>query len=140
VNIVRRAHELQRARPDRAFADLQDAIGTNDITRYFPFFAEATNEVNPTVSILNQLQREAAGRIKLGLDLQGGTLFIVAMDTNRLASVEPKTNSFGKVEMVTNQVVELEGALSQAVEVLRKRVDRFGVAEPIISPRATIAS
>ena len=28
----------------------------------------------------------------------------------------------------------MEGALSQAVEVLRKRVDAFGVAEPIIQP------
>jgi SecD/SecF fusion protein len=26
----------------------------------------------------------------------------------------------------------VRGALSQAVEVLRKRVDRFGVAEPVI--------
>src|SRR5437899_8871242 len=56
------------------------------------------------------------------------------MDTNRLVSVEPITNNLGKIEMVTNRVSELEGALSQAVEVLRKRVDKLGVAEPLIQP------
>ena len=29
---------------------------------------------------------------------------------------------------------DVSGALSQAVEVLRKRVDAFGVAEPVIQP------
>ena len=85
--------------------------------------------------ILNRLQREAAGKIKLGLDLQGGMSFLLEMDTNRLASIETVTNSTtGKIEMVTNQVAELQGALSQAIDVLRRRVDKFGVAEPIIQP------
>lgn len=49
--------------------------------------------------------------IKLGLDLKGGTAFLI----------------------------ELEGApsskaLEQAVEVIRKRVDRFGLSEPMIQP------
>jgi SecD/SecF fusion protein len=35
--------------------------------------------------------------------------------------------------MITNRY-EVDSALSQAVEVLRKRVDAFGVAEPIIQP------
>jgi SecD/SecF fusion protein len=117
VSIVRQAREMQKKRPERAFANLQDAIGTNNITHYFPFFPDATNEVNPTIFILNQLQREAAGRIKLGLDLQGGTSFLVEMDTNRLENMQ-----------------DAGTALSQAVEVLRKRVDRFGVAEPLIQP------
>ena len=87
----------------------------------------------PNTFILNQLQRDASGKIKLGLDLQGGTSFLVEMDTNSLADVETITNSAGAVETVTN-VARTEGALSQAVEVLRKRVDAFGVAEPIIQP------
>jgi SecD/SecF fusion protein len=132
-NIVFQARELQKEHPERAFGNLQKAIGTNDITKYFPFM-QAKNELYPTTAILNRLQREAAGRIKLGIDLQGGTLFLVEMDTNRLMTVETVTNSAGKVVTVTNQVTGLEGALSQAVEVLRRRVDRFGVAEPIIQP------
>ena len=60
--------------------------------------------------------REAAGKIRLGLDLQGGTSFRVKMDTSAITNKQDST-----------------AALSQAVEVLRKRVDRFGVAEPRIS-------
>jgi len=116
-NIWVRVVQLQKQRPDRAFGNLQDAIGTNEITRYFPFF-NAKDEINPTMAILNRLQREAAGKIKLGLDLQGGTSFMVEMDTSKLDA--------------TNTTVSM--ALESAVEVLRKRVDKFGVAEPIIQP------
>jgi SecD/SecF fusion protein len=126
--IVQRVQPLQQARPEREFANLQEAIGTNSITPYFPFF-NVTNKLHPNVFILNQLQRDALGKIKLGLDLQGGTSFLVEMDTNRLVYVETITNQSGQVETITNQV-RVEGAVSQAIEVLRKRVDAFGVAEP----------
>ena len=133
TNILQRLQPLQAARPEREFSNLQEAIGTNSITPYFPFF-DAKNEVHPNTFILNQLQREASGKIKLGLDLQGGTSFLVEMDTNSLVYVETVTNkSTGVVETITN-LARVEGALSQAVEVLRKRVDAFGVAEPIIQP------
>ena len=115
--IVSNAMVLQRAMPEKPYEDLREAIGTNNIIRYFPFFG-ATNELNPTTAILNRLQREAAGRIRLGLDLQGGTSFLVTMNTNALTS-------------------DVSGALSQAVEVLRKRVDRLGVAEPLIQPQGS---
>jgi SecD/SecF fusion protein len=126
--IVDRVKPLQSARPEREFANLQEAIGTNNIAPYFPFF-NVTNKVHPNVFILNQLQRDALGKIKLGLDLQGGTSFLVNMDTNRLVYVETITNQSGQVETITNQA-RVEGAVSQAIEVLRKRVDAFGVAEP----------
>src|SRR5271167_467591 len=128
TNILNRLAPLQSARPDREFANLSDAIGTNDIENYFPFIS-AKNELNPTTFILNQIQRDASGKIKLGLDLQGGTSFLVEMDTNALAGAEDDNN--------TNHVTrapDVTGALSQAVEVLRKRVDAFGVAEPVIQP------
>jgi SecD/SecF fusion protein len=134
-NIVAQAGSLEKLRPDRAYADLLQAIGTNDIQRYFPFF-DARNQLHPTTYILNRLQREAAGRIRLGIDLAGGTSFLVKLDTNRLASVETVTNSLGQVETVTNAPVaaDVSGALSQAVDVLRNRVDKFGVAEPVFQP------
>jgi SecD/SecF fusion protein len=127
TNILERLAPLQTARPDRAFANLQDAIDTNSIAKYFPSI-DAKNELYPTTYILNQLQRDASGKIKLGLDLQGGTSFLVEMDTNRLADA---------ADNGTNHVAaapDISGALSQAVEVLRKRVDQFGVAEPVIQP------
>jgi SecD/SecF fusion protein len=112
--IVERAMEKQRDFPEKPYENLKQAIGTNDITRFFPFFG-VTNDNHPTITILNRLQREAAGKIRLGIDLQGGTSFVVGMKTN---SLPPGA--------------DVSGALSEAVEVLRKRVDRFGVAEPII--------
>ena len=121
--IVDQALALQKAGTNNEFAALQYAIGTNDIQKYFPFIG-AQNQVHPTLFILNRLQRDAAGRIKLGLDLQGGTSFLVEMDTNVLFQAD--TNSIRSQSEVAN------AALSQAVEVLRKRIDRFGVAEPII--------
>ena len=127
TNILERLTPLQQARPDREFANLSDAIGTNKIQNYFPFIA-ATNQLYPTTYILNQLQRDASGKIKLGLDLQGGTSFLVEMDTNALANAEDNgTNAVSRAP-------DVSGALSQAVEVLRKRVDAFGVAEPVIQP------
>ena len=132
TKIVAQVEDLQKLHPDREFVNLQEAIGTNDIRTYFPFI-DAKNVLYPTTFVLNQLQRDASGRIKLGLDLQGGTSFLVEMDTSRLVYVDTTTNNAGQVTTVTNQA-EVTSALSQAVEVLRRRVDAFGVAEPIIQP------
>ena len=52
--------------------------------------------------------------IKQGLDLKGGTSFLLQMDLSKIDSQGHAT------------------ALGQAVEIIRKRVDRFGVAEPVI--------
>src|ERR1051326_6785769 len=53
-------------------------------------------------------------KIALGLDIQGGTSFLIRLK----AGDKPIT----------------KGMLDQAVEVIRKRIDVFGVSEPIISP------
>jgi len=132
TGILTRLEPLVKNAPNREFTDLQEAIGTNDIQNYFPFFS-AKNQTDPNTFILNQLQRDASGKIKLGLDLQGGTSYLVSMDTSKLASIETRTNSAGQVVTVTN-IPDVSGALSQAVDVLRKRIDQFGVAEPVIQP------
>lgn len=113
--ILARFRDLQRQRPQSEFINLVEAIGTNDVTRYFPY--DVKGEPDATRSVLNALQRDAAGKIRLGLDLQGGTSFLVGVDLSNI----PED---GKPR-----------ALSQAAEVLRKRVDRFGVAEPVIQPQ-----
>ena len=115
-NIVDRAAQLQKENPIRTFGNLKDAVGTNEIAKYFPHIV-AKNEKNPSLFVLNKLQAEAAGKIKLGLDLQGGTSFLVGLDTTALS-----TNSDRTVVM------------ENAVGVLRKRVDRLGVAEPLLQP------
>jgi len=114
-NIVAQAEQLQKQNPANPYGSLRSAVGTNDIARYFSYGTK--NEKNPSLYVLNRLQRDAAGQIKLGLDLKGGVSFLVGMDTSALG---------------TN--VDRGTALENAVEVLRKRVDRLGVAEPIIQP------
>lgn len=115
--ILDRAEAMQKTNTARAYGNLRDAVGTNDLRPYFVYDVKA--EKNPNQAILNRVQRKATGKIKLGLDLQGGVQFLVSLDTNRLAQGESSTR---------------DRALSQAVEVLRKRVDKFGVAEPVIQP------
>ncbi len=123
VAIVNEAQQLQHAGTND-FAALQQAIGTNDIQKNFSFI-NAKTQVRPTTYILNRLQREASGKIKLGLDLQGGTSFLMEMNTNALAA---NTNSGQPASEAVG------AALSQAIQVLRKRIDQFGVAEPDIRP------
>ncbi|HZF02517.1 MAG TPA: protein translocase subunit SecD, partial [Methylomirabilota bacterium] len=124
-NILAQAESLQKSGANSEFANLREAIGTNDIEKYFG----TVNASDPTTFILNQIQRDASGKIKLGLDLQGGTAFLVEMDTNALNEVAVNGNTNG-----VNQSQNTSAAISQAVEVLRKRVDQFGVAEPVIQP------
>ena len=114
--IVARARQLQAERPAQPYLNLLEAIGTNRIARYFPS-VDVSAETHPTQAILNNLQKEGAGKIKLGLDLQGGQSFLVRLDTNKMASADVQAR-----------------VRDQAVEVLRKRVDKFGVAEPVIMP------
>ncbi|MDB6026710.1 MAG: protein-export rane protein SecD [Verrucomicrobiales bacterium] len=121
--IVKHAEELRDQdrkdkKADHPYANLKEAIGTtNDVTKYFPL-VDAKSETDPTRAVLNYVQKEAAGKIHLGLDLRGGSSFLLAMDASSL----------------TNSVNDKKSALDQAVEVLRKRVDRLGVAEPLIQP------
>ena len=55
-------------------------------------------------------------KIRLGLDLQGGTSFLIRLVPQTETGITPDL-------------------LDQAVEVIRKRVDQYGVSEPVISPQ-----
>ena len=55
-----------------------------------------------------------AQKIRLGLDLRGGTSFLLQLVDEDGEGISPAT-------------------LDQAIEVIRKRVDQFGVSEPIIT-------
>ena len=57
-------------------------------------------------------------KIRLGLDLQGGTSFLIRLIPQTEDGITP-------------------ALLDQAVEVIRKRVDQFGVSEPVITPQGT---
>ena len=57
--IVTKARELDKAAPERNFANLRDAIGTNSLTNFIAF--STAGEKDPNRAILNRLQREASG-------------------------------------------------------------------------------
>jgi len=59
------------------------------------------------------------GKIKLGLDLQGGMHLVLEVDTSKLP---PEAK---------------EDATVRAVEIIRNRIDQFGVAEPSIQREGT---
>ena len=125
-HILAEAATLQKAGTNNEFVALEMATGTNALAKYFPFYAgAAANQLHPNNYILNRLQRDASGKIKLGIDLQGGTSFLLEMDTNVL--FQAGTNNFQESRSEVTSA-----ALSQAISVLRKRIDGFGVAEPII--------
>jgi SecD/SecF fusion protein len=126
-NIVQQASQLQKTNPQRTFGNLREAIGTRSVTNYFPW-VNAKSQKDPTLAVLHRLQQESAGKIKLGLDLQGGTEFLVGFATNKISAAAATATN------VIDVSYEKERLLSQAVEVLRKRVDKFGVAEPILQP------
>ena len=124
--IIARARELDAKTPGQGYVALLAAIGTNDVRRYFPTnFVKFASERNPTRAILNRVQREAAGKFKLGLDLQGGTAFLLEMDLSKVAG---GSNSLAAAVGGRSYFVD------QAVSVLSRRVDAFGVAEPLIQP------
>ncbi len=60
------------------------------------------------------------GKIALGLDLRGGTSFLLQLMPVGAEGAEPRP--------ITKDAVE------QAMEAIRKRIDTFGVSEPIITP------
>ncbi len=54
--------------------------------------------------------------LKLGLDLKGGTHLLLEVDASKL-----------------DEKVSVKDAVDRAVEVMRNRIDQFGVAEPLIT-------
>ena len=74
-------------------------------------------------------------KIRLGLDLNGGTSFTLGVDTERLAqsiiAANPAiTNQEGAVEAQIAKT--LEGCDDRVIQVIRRRVDAMGTNEPVI--------
>ena len=113
--VVTDAKASHKENDSNEFGTLYDAVEESGLalTNYFPKM-NFRGQAPDNRLVLQKLQKRVAGQIQLGLDLKGGSSFLVAMDTNKLENTS--------------------GALAQAVEVLRRRVDSIGVAEPDIRP------
>src|ERR1051325_4265572 len=93
TSILEKYDALHKEQPNRSsYALLNDAIGTNDIVKYFPEYS-VKGEKEPNKAVLTQLQREASGKIHLGLDLQGGTSFLVTNDLSRATDKQSALNN-----------------------------------------------
>jgi len=72
-------------------------------------------------------------KIRLGLDLSGGTSFTVAIDEERLsANVKAGNPELTDVEVQNQVATILKDADARAIEVIRNRIDGLGVNEPVI--------
>lgn len=70
-------------------------------------------------------------KIQLGLDLQGGTSFLIRLVAEDVETTGPDGKVTKETRLITKSMVD------QAVEVIRKRVDAFGTSEPVITPQGT---
>jgi SecD/SecF fusion protein len=80
--------------------------------RYYSMSEQDRNAL-PT----EELEALRGDALNLGLDLQGGMHLVLELDRSGL------------------QASEVRDALARAIQILRNRVDRFGVAEPTIQPQ-----
>ncbi len=137
-SVVNLAREGLSTSTNSAYALLLAAAANTPLTNYFPQY-NPEPDANANAYVLNKIQRLAAGKVRLGIDLKGGTSFRLAMDLDTLRAKEEAAlaAASGTNATALNPVefsYKREAAMSQAVEVLRRRVDSLGVAEPVIQP------
>ena len=116
----------------QALRDIGEGRGRAAPVDFRPFFfTEAQIVREPDQSkrngiVLKQLMVASQGRLKLGLDLQGGVSFTLKVDPTGAESGEKSAGDKSNVspaEMV-----------NQALQVMEQRVNQFGVAEPVLRP------
>ncbi len=95
------------------------------------FFTEAQIVREPDQAkrngiVLKQLLVGSQGRLKLGLDLQGGVSFTLKVD--------PTGAEAGEKSAGDKSNVSSADMVSQALQVMEQRVNQFGVAEPVLRP------
>jgi SecD/SecF fusion protein len=95
------------------------------------FFTEAQIVSEPDQAkrngiVLKQLLIGSQGRLKLGLDLQGGVSFTLKVDPTGAESGEKTAGDKSSVSH--------SDMVNQALQVMEQRVNQFGVAEPVLRP------
>lgn len=98
---------------------LEDKI---DFSQFFPEvnLADIKNLEKRNNILLRYLLTESQGKLKLGLDLKGGVAFTLKVDDASLANKD----SYSK-----------EQQLNKAIDIMERRINGLGVAEPIIRAR-----
>jgi len=117
TKLMQVVREKQVKTPARPLGNLKDAVAelNVDLRKYFP--SAEVSQLEPAKAnkqIIDEIEKQCAGKIKLGLDLKGGTEFKLQMDLS------------------TIDLARRGDALKETGEIIRKRIDKFGVAEPVI--------
>ena len=74
-------------------------------------------------------------KITLGLDLQGGSSFVVAIDEDAVREdIKLKNANLPEEELERKIENSLKDAKERALEVLRNRIDQLGIREPSVYP------
>ncbi len=91
--------------------------------------------------LMQELLRRSQGKVKLGLDLQGGISFTLrvnpeAADADQKAIARAKTEEEREAlkEEARVRAQEKLSQLNQAIDVMSQRVNSLGVSEPVIRP------
>lgn len=116
----------------QALRDIGEGRGRAAPVDFRPFFfsedqiVREPDQTKRNGIVLKQLLVSSQGRLKLGLDLQGGVSFTLKVDPTGAESGEKSAGDKSNVshaEMV-----------NQALQVMEQRVNQFGVAEPVLRP------
>jgi SecD/SecF fusion protein len=74
-------------------------------------------------------------KVRLGLDLRGGTSFTVQIDEEAIATqIRDEFKEMKEDQILERVPAKVKEAQERALEVIRNRVDGMGIAEPIIYP------
>ncbi len=130
-----------------ALKDIADGKGKSGtpiaLTQFFPDIRlvrepilEKQNQI-----LMQELLRRSQGKMKLGLDLQGGISFTLRVnpeaaeaDQRALAAAKTPEERATVEKAIRDRAEEKLSQLNQAVSVMEDRVNQFGVSEPVIRP------
>ena len=116
----------------QALRDLGEGRGRAAPVDLRPFFYKESEFVREpdqnkrNVIVLKELLKASQGKMKLGLDLQGGVSFTLKVD--------PTGAEGGAKGNADKSDVSHANMVNQALVVMEKRVNEFGVAEPVLRP------
>jgi SecD/SecF fusion protein len=116
----------------QALRDIGEGRGRAAPVDFRPFFfteAQIVREPDQAKRngiVLKQLLVGSQGRLKLGLDLQGGVSFTLKVDPTGAESGEKTAGDKSSVSHAD--------MVNQALQVMEQRVNQFGVAEPVLRP------
>jgi SecD/SecF fusion protein len=116
----------------QALRDIGEGRGRAAPVDFRPFFftedqiVREPDQTKRNGIVLKQLLVGSQGRLKLGLDLQGGVSFTLKVDPTGAESGEKGESDKSGVSRAD--------MVNQALQVMEQRVNQFGVAEPVLRP------